>query len=160
MGRLPSRRSSFKGRGRVWVAPPLCPSSLLKGAEPLGPQSEAGGGCLIWPLPGAGGTAHHVHYHQGAQQAGRAAPHRCAGRAGRRDVLTAGSRRLTAPSAPARRSHTAAGGEQAWRAPEMPAAGAADRATRAPAALGTDSGTLAPCKVSQAAGHEGDLGEG
>lgn len=140
-------------------APP-CPSSLLKGAVPLGPQSEAGGGCLIWLLPGAGGTAHHVHYHQGAQQAGRAAPHRCAGRAGRRDVLTADPRRLTAPSAPARRSHTAAGGEQAWRAPEMPAARAADRATRARAALGTASGTLAPCKVSGVAGHEGDLGEG
>lgn len=42
----------------------------------------------------------------------------------------------------------------------MPAARAADRATHARAALGAASGTLAPGKVSGAARHEGDLGEG
>lgn len=42
----------------------------------------------------------------------------------------------------------------------MPAARAADRASRARAALGTVSGTLATGKVSGAARHESDLGEG
>lgn len=42
----------------------------------------------------------------------------------------------------------------------MPAARAADHATHARAALGAASGTLDPGKVSGAARHEGDLGEG
>lgn len=97
------------------------------------------------PSTARSGPPHHVHHHQGAQQAGRAAPHRCAevgGGQGWIGVRAPGppqdlaQRRLTRPPC-TRRAHTAASGEQAGRAPEMPAARAAHSAVPADAATRT-----------------------
>lgn len=81
-------RGPFKGRGRVAARPlPAAPGRPLKGPRPGPPPSASpGGGQGRACVPGSArrpGPPHHVHHHQGAQQAGRAAPHRCAGRGAR-----------------------------------------------------------------------------
>lgn len=118
----PELRGPFKGRGRVaGPPPPRGARRPVKGTAPTTPaRRELGwrardlpagrGGEDVRPSIPQGGPPHHVHHHQGAQQAGRAAPHR---------------------------AHAAASGEQARRAPEVPAARAAHSAAPAGAASGT-----------------------
>lgn len=138
----------------------------VKGAAPSPPaECQPGGGREVWPRAGGRGgrggrgraaaPPHHVHHHQGTQQAGRATAHRCAagagkagrGRAGVRIRCPPPARRRRLTRAPgAHRSHAAAGGEQARRAPEMPAF-RADPA--APA--GTAAGPLASVEVRRTA---------
>ncbi|XP_053413185.1 MAPK regulated corepressor interacting protein 2 isoform X2 [Nycticebus coucang] len=117
---LPEPCGPFKGWGRVAGPPP--PRSAGRGLNATPGRAHRSWLRVCVPgstrrVPHTRKPARHVHPHQGAQQAGRAASHR---------------------------SHAAAGGEQARRAFEMPAAHAADRATPAGATLRAAAGTLAP----------------